>query len=407
MKPSVKPAQRGFDAARLERIRDWASRYVDGGRLPCAITVVARGGDVVFADAQGVADTNTGEDITFDHRFRIFSMTKPVTAVAAMMLVEEARLRLDDPVSRYIPAFAETPVLKRRDASLDDTEPQETPLTVHHLLTHTSGLTYGFFDPDTPLGEHYQARAFDMDPNGSSMETWADELAQTPLAFQPGARWNYGVSTDLLGHIVEIIENRPLGEVFEDRIFNPLGMEKTGFAVPKSAAKELTALYKTTTKGGLSLMDPGAESGFIEPVTRHHGGGGLVSVATDYMRFADMLRRGGELGGARLLSPKTVELMTSNHLGGDMESMGQPTFGESNFRGVGFGLGMAVVIDPARAQLLTSAGEYFWGGAASTVFWVDPVRDVVVLFLTQLYPSSTYPLRNELRALVSQALVEA
>jgi len=406
LKPITDPKKRGFDPERLSRITDWASGYVERGNLPCTVTVVSRGGDVVYADAQGVADTDTGEQITFDHRFRIFSMTKPLTAVAAMMLVEEAKLRLDDKVLRYIPAFAKTPVLSARDASLNDTESLKTPITIHHLLTHTSGLTYGFFDPETPLGEHYAANKLDMDPNGPPMAEWAETVAGTPLAFQPGSRWNYGISTDVLGHVIEIIEDAPLGEVFQKRIFEPLGMTRTSFAVPKDKADELTTLYKTTTKGGLSLMDPGPESAFIEPVNRHHGGGGLVSVASDYHRFMEMMRRRGELDGARLLAPSTVDLMASNALGGDLESMGQPTFGESNFRGVGFGLGMAVIIDPARAHLLTSPGEYFWGGAASTAFWIDPKQDITVLFLTQLFPSSTYPIREELRALVSQALIE-
>lgn len=405
MKATSDPTKQGFDPDRLDRIGDWAQGYLDRGNLPCAITVVSRGGDIVYADARGVADTETAEPITFDHRFRIFSMTKPLTAVAAMMLVEQAKLRLGDRIDKYIPGFAKTAVLRTRESSLDDVVPLETPLTVHHLLTHTSGLTYGFFDPDTPLGEHYTANQLDMDPNGSPMTEWANVIASTPLAFQPGARWNYGISTDVLGHIIEIIEDAPLGEVFQKRILDPLGMSRTGFAVPEDKASELVTLYKTTTKGGLSLMDPGPTSAFVEPVTRHHGGGGLISVAEDYHRFMEMLRRQGDLDGQRLLAPSTVDLMASNALGGDLESMGQPTFGELSFCGVGFGLGMAVVLDPARAHLLTSPGEYFWGGAASTAFWIDPARDVTALFLTQLFPSSTYPLREELRALVTQALI--
>ncbi|MEQ8664807.1 MAG: serine hydrolase domain-containing protein [Rhodospirillales bacterium] len=406
MELTAKPREHGFDEARLERIRKWAGGYVDCGKLPCAMTVIARHGDIVFTDLQGYADTEVGEAITFDHRFRIFSMTKPITAAAAMGLVEEGRLRLDDPVSRYIPAFADTRVLAHRDADIDDTVAMTSPMTIHQLLNHTSGLTYGFFDPESPLAERYQSLDLDMNPNGTPLDEWANDLASVPLAFQPGERWNYGVSTDLLGRIIEIIEERPLSDVLQERFFDPLGMMRTGFAVSRADASTLASLYKVTSKGGMSLMDPGATSGFIAPVTRHHGGGGLVSVAEDYLKFTEMLRRGGELNGVRILSPHSVRLMTSNNLGGDLESMGQPKFGESNFRGIGFGLGMAVVLDPARAHLMTSPGEYFWGGAASTVFWVDPLQDMVVLFLTQLYPSSTYPLREELRALVSQAIVE-
>ena len=372
---------------------------------PAPLTIVARHGETVFTDIQGYADIETKDDVTFDHRFRIFSMTKPVTAVAAMALVEEARLRLDDPVSRYLPKFGDVKVLAHPSAAIDDTVALEAPMTVHQLLNHTSGLTYGFFDPASPLAERYQAFDIDMNPNGSPIDEWADDLAEIPLAFQPGSRWNYGVSTDLLGRIIEIVEDKPLGTVFQERIFDPLGMDRTGFAVPTDEAGSLASLYKVTSKGGMSLMDPGMSSGFVEPVTRHHGGGGLVSVAEDYLTFTDMLRRGGERNGTRILSPQSVRLMASNNLGGDLESMGQPTFGESNFRGIGFGLGMAVVIDPARAHLMTSPGECFWGGAASTVFWIDPVQDLVAVFLTQLYPSSTYPLREELRALVNQAII--
>ncbi len=392
-----------FEPDRLEDIALWARGYVDDGKLPCAMTLISRHGDIVFYDKHGQADVEHGKPLVDDTIFRIFSMTKPLTSVAAMILVEEGRLSLDDNVADYVPAFADTPVLSHPKAAVDDVTDLETPLTIRHLMTHTSGLTYGTFDPDSPLSEPYAAGDFDLNPQGTPLDVWADELAKVPLLFQPGSRWNYGVSTDLLGRVIEVIESARLDDVFADRIIDPLGLTDTAFAIPEGKVDRFATLCKYKVGDRFTVMETAEASRNRAPVKRCHGGGGLVSTMSDYFRFTEFLRRKGEVDGVRLLQEETIERMTANQIGGDIESMGEVTFSETSYRGVGFGLGFGVVIDPARAGIRTSSGEYFWGGAASTAFWIDPVRDITVIFMTQLFPSSQYPIREELRTLVDRA----
>jgi len=402
--PTADPKTLGFDPARLEDISLWARDYVDRGKLPFAMTLIARHGRVAYYDKYGLADVESGQPIADDTIFRIFSMTKPLTSVAAMMLVEEGRLSLDDHVARYIPAFADTRVLRSKKGALEDTRQIEAPMTIRHLMTHTSGLTYGVFDPDSPVAAAYQSADIDSNPKGSTLDVWADDLAEIPLLFQPGSQWNYGVSTDLMGRVIEVIESARLDEVLRERILDPLSMRDTGFSVDEADVSRFSTLYKYKMGDSFSVADRAETSAWRTPISRCHGGGGLVSTMADYFRFTEAMRRGGELDGVRLLPEAVVRDMASNHLPGDIASMGEVTFSETSYRGVGFGLGFAVVLDPDDAGMRTSVGEYFWGGAASTAFWVDPLRDISVVFMTQLYPSSQYPIRTELRALVDAAV---
>ncbi len=405
MKVAQYPERLGFDAARLRRIDAWMARYVDAGKLPGAATLVARHGEVVHHAWIGRRDVEAGEPWTPDTLLRIYSMTKPVTTVGLMMLFEEGRFRLDDPVADYIPELGDLAVLRCGAQSIDEVEPLTRPITIHHLLTHTAGFTYGF--NGGVLGAAYEAARIGFGPGGRGLEAEIRRLATMPLAFQPGARWNYGVSTDVAGRLVEVLSGQPLDRYLNERVLAPLDMNDTGFACPAAKRARLASLYGRGEAGGMVRIESGAESAFLDGRVRtFSGGGGLISTIGDYARFAEMLRGGGVLDRTRLLGPRTVRFMTRNHLPGDLAAMGQPVFAEISFAGIGFGLGFWSMLDPARAQVPGNPGDYGWGGRASTVFMVDPAEDMVVLFLTQLAPSSTYPLRSELRALVHQALID-
>jgi CubicO group peptidase (beta-lactamase class C family) len=402
------PAEAGFDPARLERIERHFAGFVDHGLLPGWLIAVSRGGRVVYTAARGVRDLETGAPVEADTIWRIYSMTKPVTSVAAMMLCEEGAFELKDPVDRFIPAFADARVWSGGSALKPVTEPMTEPVRMWHLLTHTSGLTYGFHHAH-PVDTLYRNQGFEWTtPPGLDLAACCDAWARTPLLFQPGTEWNYGVSTDVLGRVVEVIEGRPLDEVLRARIFDPLGMHDTGFFVPEAEASRLAALY-APQPGTLRPVRNDALGGLaLRPPDCLQGGGGLVSTAADYQRFALMLRGRGEVGGVRLLGTRTVDYMAENHLpgGADLEAFGRPLFSETTFDGVGFGLGFSVTLDPVANRVLCSPGELAWGGAASTAFWVDPLEDVTALLFTQLLPSSTHPLRSRLRSLVYQALVD-
>jgi CubicO group peptidase (beta-lactamase class C family) len=401
------PAEYGFDPARLARIDPHFARYVDDGRLSGWLVAVARGGRVVHLSTYGYRDRERGLPIEADTIFRIYSMSKPITSVAAMMLVEQGRIELLDPVSKYIPSFAEARVYVKGSPASPVTEGLSEPVRIWHLLTHTSGLTYGFHYVHV-TDAIYRAAGFDFGvPRELSLDAVCDRWARLPLVFQPGREWNYGVSSDVLGRVVEVASGQPLDQYFDEHIFRPLGMTDTAFHVDDARADRLAELY--LPDGATGRAQP---AGALSRNARHAptflgGGGGLMSTAGDYQRFVSMLRGGGQLDGVRLLSNRTVAYMATNHLpgGGDLEQVGRPLFSETNYAGVGFGLGFSVMMDPAASKVLASKGEYGWGGAASTLFWVDPVEDVTVVFLTQLLPSSTHPLRSQLRTLVNQALV--
>ena len=378
-------------------------RWVDQNRFPGAQTLIARHGEIAYCDQVGLRDIENGKPWERDTLVRIYSMTKPITSVALMMLFEEACCHIDTPVDEFIPGFADRQVLIPDAVTLDQTRPATTRMTLHHLLTHTSGLTYSF--NTCVLAEAMLERKLDFGSHKHDLATTVSQLAELPLAFDPGARWNYGVSTDVLGRVVEVISGMPLAEFFRQRIFEPLGMNDTGFSVGPDRMDRFASCYVKTDEDPLKLMDAGPETHYRdEKVRLFSGGGGLVSTIDNYLRFAEMLRGRGQSGGVRLLAPKTVEMMTTNGLPGDLASMGQPVFSEVSFDGVGFGLGVSVTVNPGLAKTACSMGDFGWGGMASTMFWVDPVMDMVTIFMTQLVPSSSYPNRKELRAMTYGAL---
>ncbi|MEA2478174.1 MAG: hypothetical protein QOJ07_96 [Thermoleophilaceae bacterium] len=396
-----------FDPERLARIDRHFQSYIDDGRLPGWMVVVSQGGAVVHSSCAGARDIESGAPVEEDTIWRIYSMTKPITSVAAMMLYEEGAFELKDPVSRFIPAFAESRVFTGGSDQKPLTEPVTEPMRMWHLLSHTSGLTYGFHRAH-PVDAIYRERGFDWGtPPGLDLAACCDAWAAMPLLFQPGSEWNYSVSTDVLGRVVEVIAGAPLDEVFRERILGPLGMDDTAFHVPDDKQDRLAALYTANPSTGEAVRLDLLGDAIRRPPDCLSGGGGLASTAADYRRFTTMLLRGGELDGVRLLGPRTLAYMTSNHLPGhaDLEAFGRPLFAETTFDGVGFGLGFSVVDDPVAVRYPCSPGEFGWGGAASTAFWVDPVEDVTVEFFTQLLPSSTHPLRSQLHQVVAQALV--
>jgi CubicO group peptidase (beta-lactamase class C family) len=399
------PAALGFDASRLARIDDHFRRYVDDGRLAGWQAVVTRGGEIVHSSEAGLRDEEAGLPVEPDTRWRIYSMTKPITSVAAMILWERGELELTDPISRWLPAFAEPRVYLRGAATAPLTIPSPEPIRVWHLLSHTAGLTYGFHHAH-PIDEMYRAAGFEWGvPAGLDLAGCVDAWASMPLVHTPGTEWNYSHATDVLGRLVEVVSGRSLDVFLDEEILTPLGMTSTAFAADDPS--RTAALYARMPDGSRVRADAfGAP--FLEPPTWLSGGGGLVSTAADYHRFTQMLLRGGELDGVRILGSRTVAYMGRNHLpgGADLTAVGRPLFAEMPFDGVGFGLGFSVVLDPTAYRTLCSAGEMAWGGAASTAFWVDPREEITALFFTQLMPSSAYPIRSSLRRLVYQALVD-
>jgi CubicO group peptidase (beta-lactamase class C family) len=358
----------------------------------------------------GSRDLEAGLPVTDDTVWRIYSMTKPITSVAAMILYEEGRLALTEPVSAFIPSFADVRVYQGGSDLKQVTVPATEPVRIWHLLTHTAGLTYGFHRVH-PVDALYRAAGFEWGtPPGVDLAQACDIWAGLPLLFQPGAEWNYSVATDVLGRVVEVASGQRLDEFFADRIFRPLGMTGTAFWADETVAPRLAALYRPGPDGRATRLDALGQAALKQP-RMLGGGGGLVSTAADYDRFTRMLLHtddspAGHDNGTKLLSPRTVGYMARNHLPGglDLETFGRPLYAESPFRGVGFGLGFAVVIDPAAGKVVSLPGEISCGGAASTTFWVDQQAGLTVSFFTQLLPSSTYPVRPQLRQLVYQAL---
>ena len=408
LKVEVEAGEAGFDAGRLARIDAHFRRYVDDGRLPGWLVLVARHGQVAHLSTYGSRDLEAGAPVETDTLWRIFSMTKPITSVAAMMLYEEGAFELKDPISRWIPSFASTKVYRSGSTVNPVLEPQIEPIRVWHLLTHMSGLTYGFHHA-TPVDAMYRAAGYEWgSPPGLTLEEHCDRWASFPLLFQPGSEWNYGVSTDVLGRLVEVVSGQPLDVFLRERIFEPLGMTDTDFHAAEEDHDRLAALYVPSPATRAAVrMDAMGDAAKKRP-SFLSGGGGLVSSAADYHRFTQMLLNGGELEGTRILGTRTLRYMTQNHLpgGADLEAVGRPLFAETSFTGVGFGLGFSVVEQPVENKVLSSAGEFAWGGAASTAFWVDPAEGITALFMTQLLPSSTHPIRSQLKQLVYQALVD-
>ncbi|RKN20080.1 class A beta-lactamase-related serine hydrolase [Micromonospora musae] len=405
---SIDPDQIGFDPARLARIDEHFGRYVDDGRLAGWQAIVTRRGEVVHSATYGQRDREAGLPVEADTLWRIYSMTKPITSVAAMILWEEGRFELTDEISRWLPEFADPRVYSKGSTLKPYTVPAVEPIRVWHLLTHTAGLTYGFMQTSVVDGL-YRAAGYDLyPPSGVDLAGACAAFGRLPLLFQPGTAWGYSVATDVLGRLVEVVSGQSLDAFFTDRILRPLGMTDARWYVESDEADRLAALYAPDPSTGHAMRyDQIGALAYRKPIL-HSGGGGLICSAADYHRFTQMLVRGGELDGVRLLGPRTVRFMTRNHLpdGQDLGTLSTGGFAESLLDGVGFGLGFAVVDDPIPSRVPSSVGEYYWGGVASTAFWVDPAEEITALFFTQLLPSSTYPIRSQLRQLVYSALVE-
>ena len=401
----LRPEDAGLSSVRLGRIEPWMRQQVEGGRLAGLEVMINRRGSTVFHHCSGKRDLARGTAVTPDTIYRIYSMTKAMTSVAIMMLYEEGRFQLDDPISRFVPAFSNMRVFTGGGYGATMTEPAQRDITFRDLLTHTSGLTYGFMQA-TPVDAAYRAKGIELPGTEKSLAEMMDLLATQPLIAQPGAEWNYSLSTDVLGHLVAVISGTPFDQFLRERVITPLGMTDTDFHVPAGKVARFAANYTRGEDGKPKLIDDPEKSRYLTPPKAPSGGGGLVSTARDYMRFCQMLLGKGALGSTRLLGRKTVELMTMNHLNGDMAAMGQPRFSEANYHGIGFGLGFSVMLDPAKAQIAGTPGECAWGGMASTAFWFDPVEELAVVMMTQLVPSSTYPIRRELRVLTYQAIVD-
>lgn len=370
--------------------------------------MVSRRGDIAHHSTYGVRSFESKEPFAEDTVVRLYSMTKPLTTIAAMQLVEQGLVQLKDPVAKFIPAFSATPVYRSGSVQKPMTEPQTLPMLVWHLMTHMSGLTYGFHNTH-PVDAMYRNQGFEWgQPEDIDLAACCERWAQLPLVFQPGTEWNYGISTDVLGRIVEVVSGLDLEEYFQQHILGPLGMTDTSFYIDDANRKSrLAELYIPHPETGVATSAPA----FLRRPERPSmlsGGGGLYGTAADYMRFCQMILNGGALDGERVIGRHTLDYMGKNHLPGnvDLEAIGRPLFAESAFVGVGFGLGFSVVIDAAASKVPSTTGEMAWGGAASTAFWVDPAEDLAVVFLTQLLPSSTHAIRPELKQLVYQALVD-
>lgn len=402
----AKPESHGFDAARLARIDPYLkTRYLDSGKLPHAQLLIARNGEIVHFSSQGAAREG-GAPIDESTIFRIASMTKPVTSLAFMMLVEEGLVGLDTPVHHVLPELKNLGVFKAGGDKVPfQTTPTEEPLRMIDLLRHTSGFTYSFQNR-TNVDAAYRAGRIEDWHGNLTLDEFVAALGQIPLEFSPGTEWNYSVSTDVLGAVVERVSGLGLADFFEQRIFAPLGMHDTGFTVPADKTDRLSDCWTMVQGKGRVMYDRGAESAWSRAPKLVSGGGGLVSTSLDYHRFCTFFLNKGQLEGTRLVSRKTVELMTANHLpgGSDLNTMSKSLFSETTNAGTGFGLGFAITMDPAKAMIPGSAGEYYWGGMFSTSFFIDPVEQLSMVFMTQLSPSMLYPIRRELKTLIYSAL---
>ena len=401
----VSPESVGLDSSVLENVRSYLDEtYVKDGKYIGTMTLVARKGKVAYLDSLGLMDRENKKPMQEDAIFSIYSMTKSITSIALMQLYEKSLFRLDDPVHWHIPSWKNLRVYESGVYPNFLTSRPKRPMTIRDLLSHMSGLTYDFMYKSN-VDAAYRKTKVQM--NGD-LNTFIETLSELPLEFSPGDQWNYSVSTDVCGYLVEHFSGMKLDEYFQKNIFEPLGMIDTGFHCPKDKADRLACLYEHHPTDGPKLMDPsGKKAGRTKERLMLSGGGGLLSTMHDYYQFCSMLYHQGELNGKRIIGRKTIEMMSTNHLpdGKDLTDMSQSAFSETPYQGVGFGLGFSTVLDPNKSQSLTDVGEYGWGGAASTTFWINPKEEMVVIFLTQLLPSSTYQVRRELRSLIYSALM--
>ncbi|MHB8530496.1 MAG: serine hydrolase domain-containing protein [Caulobacteraceae bacterium] len=414
----VKAESEGFSSARLARLDEVMSRrYVDGGLLPGLLTLVWRRGKLVHTGLSGHMDLERGKAMEEDAIFRIYSMSKPISSVALMMLAEEGLIGLDDDVATHIPSFKElgvyasgVPTLLADAPPSFLTTPPLRPMKVIDLATHTAGLTYGFMMRTSVDHAYRKAKINDFQTPGG-LETFIEQLSKLPLEFSPGTAWNYSVSIDVMGYLVQKLSGLGFGEFLRTRLFEPLGMKDTAFYCPPEKLSRFTSCYQPREGGGLKLQDDGQKSTYASPPALESGGGGLVSTAHDYMRFCRMMLGGGALDGVRILSPKTVALFSLNFLpdGKELVDLAPPgLFSEAGYSGIGFSIGCGVNVDVARTRLPGTLGEYFWGGAASTAFWIDPREELAVVFMTQVMGTDArLTLRRDLRTLVYSAMTES
>ena len=403
----VTPEDVGLSSARLRRIDEHLlARYVEPGKIAGALTLVARRGKIALLSPVGKMDRERAIPMRTDTLFRIYSMTKPVTSVALMTLHERGAFQLGDPVHKWLPGWDQLRVYRYGQHPSFVTAPAERPMTVRDLLTNTSGLSYGIME-STHLDAAY--RKLRIGDGQGTLSDLVDKLGQLPLAFSPGTRWGYSVATDVIARLVEILSGRRFDEYLREQIFEPLGMVDTAYTVAAEKLPRYAACYARSPDGGMTLFDDPADSAYARPKTLFTGSSGLISTAADYVRFAEMLSRGGAIDGVRILGPRTVRYMTQNHLPGGVDLAAiatESSFSETRYEGVGFGLGFHVVLDPVRSQVAGSVGEYGWGGMASTAFWVDPAEELTVVFMTQLVPSSSLNVRAELKSIVYGAIVD-
>ena len=387
--PLAVPEDMGMSTSRLERMAPVMQGYVDNGKIPCALTMVARGGRLVHFEKFGMQDIATTKPVEFDTIFRLYSMTKPITSVAVMMLYEEGHFQLTTPVSEFVPYFKDMKVYTEDGSAIVDAERE---VTIKHLLTHTAGLIYESDKDDHPIDQRYE----DADLYGGDLANMIQKLGDIPLIHHPGDAWKYGMSTDVLGYLVQIVSGMPFETFLKTRIFEPLGMNDTGFSVRVENADRYSKVYEFGEDGELQAIEKiHAATGPLSFF--HSGGGGLQSTAADYLRFCQMVLNGGELDGVRLLGRKTAELITMDHISNSWKP--------NKRTGAGFGLGFAVVTDVADTGSLGSVGTCSWGGMASTTFWIDPVEELIGIFMTQLVGADS-PFHAQFRTLTYQALTE-
>jgi CubicO group peptidase (beta-lactamase class C family) len=402
----------GLDAQRLERIGDHLERsYLSNGKITGCQVGVARHGHLAYFKSFGQMDRERGKPTADDTIYRIYSMTKPITSVALMTLYEQGYFQLNDPVSRYVPSWKDHRVWVSGDGAAMKTETPHRPISFRDVLSHTAGFTYGGGLPGVgiqhPIDKIYRELKVRSVGGADTMQQFLDKLGQVPLRYQPGTAWMYSLATDVCGALVEVISGQPFAQYLQDVIFGPLGMKDTSFFVAPDKIDRFAANYQREPDKSLKLIDDPATSDFTRDPGFKSGGGGLTGTSADYLRFCEMLRRGGELDGARILGPRTIEVMHMNHLPGgkDLTQLAIGGFSETANEGVGFGLGFASTMGQVQTGTL-GAGDYYWGGAASTIFWVDPKEDLSVVFMTQLMPSGTFNFRGQLKSIIYSSIID-
>lgn len=404
---NTNPAAAGFSASKLQRISaHLEENYIQPGKITGCQVMVSRHGTPAYFQSLGEMDRERGKPVADDTIFRIYSMTKPITSIALMMLFEEGRFQLNDPVYRFLPAWRGQQVWVQGKGEEMETRPPASPMTMRHILSHTAGLTYGALLPidPHPVDAVYQQLGVNRD-EGETIQSFADKMAQVPLRYDPGTKWLYSLATDVCGCLVEAISGQKFEDFLQQRIFEPLGMQDTAFWVPEEKVERFAANYERARDKSLRLIDDPQASKYLQAPSFPSGGGGLVSTTADYAKFCEMLRLRGTVNGVEIIGSRTLALMTKNHIAGgaDLSQAAMGAFSETAYEGVGFGLGFASTLGEV-ASGTVGAGDYYWGGAASTIFWVDPVEDLYVIFMTQLMPSATFNFRGQLKNIIYGAI---